>query len=308
MTVLIKEMDGIPDMECEVTIASELKVFRSLSDLVDHVPSFLYLDKNGISISYFVDKKEVKSTRNLEIFKREFQCKTFGDLYYIVNEQSGMPSIENYEKLLAIPSVVVNYKYLQDAVHHIIFNFSRKDLERFSELILELKGLLPGFSIAYLGENRGISRTLDIMKKVPGLSYSSMKLEYDPEKIGGIMAYRWIRKIRYNTPHSVTDAFYKFEDKIPRIDGLNVVSEKHNLAQLKTHGDEMLNTIDYLEPVIMECQKNEDGVMYFDSIVMTSFYNNYLKNVMADLKSLGEGNVEVRKAGPLGEFLGYSVD
>ena len=108
----------------------------------------------------------------------------------------------------------MNYKYLHDSVHHIIFNFSRKDLERFSELILELKGLLPGFSIAYLGENRGISRTLDIMKKVPGLSYSSMKLEYDPEKIGGIMRYKWIRKIRYNTPHSVTDAFYKFEDNM----------------------------------------------------------------------------------------------
>ena len=70
----------------------------------------------------------------------------------------------------------------------------------------------------------------------------------------------------------------------------------------------MPNKIDYLEPVIMECQKNEDGVMYFDSIVMTSFYNNYLKNVMADLKSLGEGTIEVRKAGPLGEFLGYQVD
>ena len=308
MSVLVKEMDGIPDMECEATIVSELKVFRSLSDLVDHVPSFLYIDKNGVSISYFIDKKEVKSARNLEIFKREFQCRSFGDLSYIVNEQAGMPSIQNYEKLLAIPSVVLNYKYLEDGVHHIIFNFSRKDLERFSELIMELKELLPGFSIAYLGENRGISRTLDIMKKVPGLSYSSMKLEYDPGKIGGIMKYKWIRKIRYNTPHSVTDAFYKFEDKIPKIEGLNVVSEKHNLAQLNTHGDEMLNKIDYLEPVIMECQKNEVGVMYFDSIVMTSFYNNYLKNVMADLKSIGEGNVEVRKAGPLGEFLGYSVD
>ena len=308
MRVLVKEMDGIPDMECEATIASELKIFRSLSDIVDHVPSFLYLDKNGISISYFIDKKEVKSARNLEIFKREFQCRSFGDLSYIVNEQAGMPSIQNYEKLLAIPSVVLNYKYLEDGVHHIIFNFSRKDLERFSELIMELKELLPGFSIAYLGENRGISRTLDIIKNVPGLSYSSMKLEYDPDKIGEIMKYKWIRKIRYNTPHSVTDAFYKFEDKIPKIEGLNVVSEKHNLAQLNTHGDEMLNKIDYLEPVIMECQKNEVGVMYFDSIVMTSFYNNYLKNVMADLKILGDANIEVRKAGPLGEFLGYQVD
>ena len=70
----------------------------------------------------------------------------------------------------------------------------------------------------------------------------------NPGKIGGIMKYKWIRKIRYNTPHSVTDAFYKFEDKIPKIEGLNVVSEKHNLAQLNTHGDEMFNKIDYLEP------------------------------------------------------------
>ena len=124
MRVLVKEMDGIPDMECEATIASELNIFRSLSDIVDHVPSFLYLDKNGISISYFIDKKEVKSARNLEIFKREFQCRSFGDLSYIVNEQAGMPSIQNYEKLLAIPSVVLNYKYLEDGVHHIIFNFS----------------------------------------------------------------------------------------------------------------------------------------------------------------------------------------
>ena len=308
MNVLVKEMDGIPDMECEATIASELKVFRSLSDLMDHIPSFLYLDKSGISISYFVDKKEVKSMRNLEIFNREFQCRTSGDLYYIVNKEVGMPSIENYERLLAIPSVVVNYKYLHDGVHHIIFNFARKDLERFSELILQLKENLPGFSIAYLGENRGISRTLDIMKNVPGLYYSSMKLEYDPKKLGGIMDYKWIRKIRYNTPHNVTDAFYKFEDKIPKIDGISVISEKHNLAQLKTHGDEMAVSIDYLEPVIMECQKNDDGVMYFDSIVMTSFYSNYLRNVMADVKALGMGNVEVRKAGPLGEFLGYSID
>lgn len=299
-------MDGIPEMECEATIVSELKIFKALSELADHIPSFIYKDEKGISISYFFEMKSVKSQRNLDLFSREFECRAYGDSYFIVSEEGTMPSIAIYGKLLSIPSVVVNYKYLKDGVHHIIFNFSKKDLENFSLFIMELKENTPGFSIVYLGENRGISRVLDIMKEVPSFYYSSMRIHLAPEEMQGIMKHKWVRRMRYNSPHVVTDAIYKFEDQIPEIEGINILSEKNKVAQLKTRGPKLRETIDYLEPVRMECQKNDGETMYFDAVVLSSFYGEYLKNVIDDARKLNISDVTIRKAGPLIDFLGFS--
>ncbi len=78
------------------------------------------------------------------------------------------------------------------------------------------------------------------------------------------------------------------------------------MAQLESRDRKLREKIDYLEPVRMECQKNDGETMYFDAVVLSSFYGEYLKNVIDDARKLNISDVTIRKAGPLVDFLGFS--
>lgn len=232
--------DPIGDMQCVLSVRSSIPFLVESRKFPMNFSEHLYFTDEEVG-EYINIPSTMKGDYEYNIFLKRMEVSEMGDLMVFRISSEEYPEMQIFRELVKIPSVVIDYKYVEGGNHKTIFSFHHSHALDVSRFIFKLRKTFGNGIPEYFGPNRGFSFILEKAGKAEKIvaGVLSMKAPMaESDQMRGLFASRWIRRARYTAGGSTNDFLYRVADP----EGINKkmfqrISGKENIYRATTASD-----------------------------------------------------------------------
>jgi hypothetical protein len=288
--LLIDKIDNRLDMECTINVKTSMRIFQFKTFEKSPVPVSLTIG-NGVVEDLFYLSDVNEEDRELQIFLRESKAVHSGNLWIFKMTNHDYESLSLYAELVAIPSVVINYKILMSRTHVINFRFDSSDLVKITEFLSKATDSFKNFEIVYLGKSKGVKSIFSDLNKILPLYYLSVRMHVPDSDMGLVSraSINWTREQKYKSTDNSYYAVYYFDEHVnepPEI--LTEINAEKNLYYRRSNSRIIIEYLhDFLAqsyPSFMEIQSLSGHYITIETVVSRGVVKQHLltmKNLVA---------------------------
>ncbi len=138
--------------ECTINVKTEMRMFQFKTFATTPVPASLTIGSGHVEDLFYIPDIS-RDDRDMQMFLKESGATRSGDLMvFRVNEFDFDPLLL-FEDLVAIPSVVINYKIFMAGTHIINFRFHSSNLDQVTNFMSRAFSTFKNFVIDNHGWN-----------------------------------------------------------------------------------------------------------------------------------------------------------
>ncbi|MCL4341590.1 MAG: hypothetical protein M1431_05820 [Candidatus Thermoplasmatota archaeon] len=287
--MLIDEINNRLDMECTINVKTNMRIFQFKTFEKSPIPVSLTIG-NGLVEDLFYLSDVNEDDRELQIFLRESKAVRSGNLWVFKLTNQDYESLTLFADLVAIPSVVINYKMIVSKTHVINFRFNSSDLVEVTRFLSKATDSFRNFEIVYLGESSGVRSIFNDLNKILPLYYLSVRVHVPDSDMALVSraSIKWTREQKYKSTDNSYYAVYYFDEPVSQPPGiLTEIDAGKGLYFRKSNSRIIIEYLhDFLAqsyPSFMEIQGLSDHYITIETVVTRGVVKQHLltmKNVV----------------------------
>lgn len=280
--LLIDEINNRLDMECTIKVKTSMRLFQFKTFEKSPIPVSLTIG-NGLVEDLFYLSDVNEDDRELQIFLRESKAVRSGDLWVFRMSNQDYDSLSLFAELVAIPSVVINYKMLVSRTHVISFRFDSSNLVEITSFLAKATDSFKNFEIVYLGKSSGVKSIFNELNKILPLYYLSVRMHVSDSDMDLVSraSINWTREQKYKSTDNSYYAVYYFDGPVNQPSGiLTEIDAGKGLYFRKSNSRIIIEYLhDFLAqsyPSFMEIQGLSDHYITIETIVSRGVVKQHL--------------------------------
>ncbi len=206
--------DPIGDMQCIFSVKSSIPFLVESKRFPVNFSEQIFFTEETVG-DYISIPASMQSDFEYSIFLKRMNVSEIGSQIVFKISSDEYPEMEIFRDLIKIPSVVIDYKYVEAGFHKTMFTFHHNHLLDVSRFMFKARRTLGNGMAEYLGPNRGfdfvLQKALKADKVVAGI-ISLEAPENESEEIGRLFACPWTRRLRYSNGLSSDDFIYRIDE------------------------------------------------------------------------------------------------
>lgn len=203
--------DPIGDMQCVFSVKSSIPFLVESRKFSRNFSEHLFFTEKEVG-EYINIPSTLKGDQGYNIFLKRMQVSEMGSLTVFKISSEEYPEMEVFRELLKIPSVVIDYKYIEGGYHKTIFTFHHSQMNEVSRFIFNARRILGNGLPQYLGPNRGLNYVLENAvkaEKVLRVVFSMKAPIADSDQTKALYSAKWARRLRYTDGHFKNESLYR---------------------------------------------------------------------------------------------------
>ena len=292
--LLIDRIDRFLDMECTINVKTEMRMFQFKTFATTPVPASLTIGTGHVEDLFYIPDIS-RDDRDMQMFLKESGATRSGDLMvFRVNEFDFDPLLL-FEDLVAIPSVVINYKIFMAGTHIINFRFHSSNLDQVTNFMSRAFSAFKNFEITFFGKTKGVRNIFAELNRILPLYYLSLTVHVPDTDIELVSraSIKWIREQKYKSKDGDYSAVYYFDGPVKKDPGLlTVIDEEHGIycrkSQSRIISQYMADFISQSYPSFLEIQSLSENQITIETIVSSGVVSQHLltlKNLVAKFQN-----------------------
>ena len=175
--MLIRDIDKKLDMRLVLKVRQSTELFHATSELGLKLPSYVYgVDGTAWISTYF--PKNIKGN-SVNLLLNKFNAVEKEDAYVVDSRINNVKDLAVVNKLMDLPSFVINRADISRGFLNIYSRFHSSDLENVSDLLAEYTSDLENSRVEWMGPSPGIMRTMDLINSEYPVSLVTYEFRLD---------------------------------------------------------------------------------------------------------------------------------
>ena len=302
--LLIDKIDKNLDMECTINVKTTMRLFQFKTFEKSPIPVSLTIG-NGIVEDLFYLSDVNEDDRELQMFLRESKAVRSGNLWLFKLSNQDYEPLELFAELVAIPSVVINYKMFMSRVHILNFRFDSSDMVQITKFLAKATDYFKNFEIVYLGKSSGVKSIFSELNKILPLYYLSVSLHVPDSDMGLVSraSIRWTREQKYKSTDDSYHAVYYFDGPVNLTPGLlTEIDPEKGLYFRKSNSRIIIEYLhDFLSqsyPSFMEVQSFSDHQITIETVVSRGVVKQHLLTMKKLIEKFPGWVIEINSVVP----------
>ena len=175
--MLIREIDKKLDMRLVLKVRQSTELFHATSELGLKLPTYIYGVDGTAWISTYFPKNIKGNSVNLLLSK--FNAVEKEESYVVDSRINNVKDLAVINKLMDLPSFVINRADISRGFLNIYSRFHSSDLEKVSDLLAEYTSDLENSRVEWMGPSPGIMRTMDLINSEYPVSLVTYEFRLD---------------------------------------------------------------------------------------------------------------------------------
>ncbi len=208
------DLDPIGDMQCVFSVKSSIPFLVDSRKFPISFSEHLYFTENGVE-EYINVPSYLKNDNEYNIFIKRMQVSEVGSNMVFKLSSDDYPEMETLRDLIKIPSVIIDYKYVEGGYHKIIFTFHHSHIQEVSKFIFDARKKFKFGVPEYFGPNRGINYVLEKAQTSGSIIAGAITLnspKKESEFMKELFSTKWVRRARYTDGSNRCDYLYRIPD------------------------------------------------------------------------------------------------
>jgi hypothetical protein len=175
--MLIRDIDKKLDMRLVLKVRQSTELFRATSELGMKLPAYVYgVDGTAWISTYF--PKNIKGN-SVSLLLNKFNALEKDESYVVDSRINNVEDLAVINKLMDLPSFVINRADISRGFLNIYSRFHSSDLEKVSDLLAEYTSDLENSRVEWMGPSPGIMRIMDLINSEYPVSIVTYEFSLD---------------------------------------------------------------------------------------------------------------------------------
>lgn len=299
--MLLREIDPIGDMQGVVSVVSDIPALQLSRKFNFKFSEHMYFTKDEVAEYLYVPISMKKDFETM-LFLNEIKAIEEGELLVAKISSKEYPEMEEFRKLVEIPSVVIDYKLLDKGLHRTYFSFHHSHLREVSEFFFNAKRRIENLMLEYIGASRGLAWLIEAALSTEPLYHVEASLDVPRTEIsrtGQIFNRNWIRRPRYTSGDEEADALYRIRDGdhsrmspiFQTISQEDAIYRAQGGSALSRYYSKTL--VENFDPLICQYQRHENGTLLMGGVVSKSYFKTILGILSETSERFPEWNIKL---------------
>jgi len=243
--VLVKDIDSKLDMRLVLKLRQDNEFFNSSSQIDTKLPIYIFrAEDNSTWMSIYFPK--VEKNPKISLIIKKFNAVEKEESYVIDSRINNVKDLAIIDKLMNLPSLVINRSDMKGGYMYVYARFHNSDLVRVSDLLSEYVSDRDNSRLEWLGPSPGIMKIADMVHSdysIALVTYSVKvdkrnKVLYALSNDSGIIAEVKSNRSKDHGFSVILYSDHSLEGKIPGLipisikDGIYEIGIKHNFLDL----------------------------------------------------------------------------
>lgn len=299
--MLLSEIDPIGDMQGVISLVSDIPALQLSRKFNFKFSEHMYFTKDEVAEYLYVPISMRKDFETM-LFLNEIKAVEEEGLLIAKISSRDYPEMDEFRKLIEIPSVVIDYKLLDKGVHRTYFSFHHSHLREVSEFLFNARKRIENLMLDYIGASRGLAWLIEAAVSTEPLYHVEASLDVPKTEISRadqVFNGNWIRRPRYTSGDEEADALYRMRD-----DGHSGVSAifqtiSQDDAIYRARGGSALSRyysktlVENFDPLICQYQRYENGTLLMGGVVSKSYFKTILGILSETSERFPEWNIKL---------------
>ncbi len=301
-----EDTDPVGDMQCVFAVKSSIPFLVESRKFPFSFSEHMYFTDKAVG-EYINVPSYLKKDYEYSIFLKRMQVSEMGDLSVFKITSDEYPEMEIFRELIRIPSVAIDYKYIEGGYHKTVFTFHHTHAMEVSRFIFNARKALGNGIPEYFGSNRGLNYTLEKASKAERLVSGVVSVKppvSDSDQMKALFATRWIRRLRYTTWENSNDFLYRVDDSA-KLSGeiFKSVSEKEKIytattaSKISVFYSKMLS--EHYNPMFYQYHEFDGTLLRICGIISESYGRTFLGIVSDTVKNFPKYDIRVAYLSPI---------
>ena len=301
-----EDTDPVGDMQCVLAVKSSIPFLVESRKFPFNFSEHLYFTDKVVG-EYINVPSNLKKDYEYSIFLKRMQVSEMGDITVFKITSEEYPEMEIFRKLISIPSVVIDYKYIEKGYHKTVFTFHHSHVQEVSRFFFNARRTLGNGIREYFGPNRGPNFTLEKASKAEGFFscvISARPETADSDRMKALFATKWKRRLRYISWDSTNNYLYRIADP-SQISGetFKPVSVEDRIYGGSTVSDVSLfysrRLYEHYNPMFFQYHEFDGALLRICGIVSESYERTLLQIVHEAVRKFPEYGIKVTNWSPI---------
>lgn len=238
--MLVKDIDKRLDMRPILKLRQDTELFSSTKGISQKLPVYIYgKDDTSWMATYF---SKTGPNSKMEILFKKFDAIELENAYVIDSRINNVKDLNIINKLMEVPSFVINRSDISEGFLNIYARFHSSRLGEISNLLAHYTADFQNSRISWLGPSNGIIAITEIINSEYPISLVSYRVPIGDEDsaIRDIICEPGILAEARNNLHAdnnISAVLYSDQDISGKYDGVKTVSSKDGIYQIEIRNE-----------------------------------------------------------------------
>ena len=283
-----EDPDPIGDMQCLFSVKSSIPFLVESKKFPVNFSEHIYFTEEAVG-DYINIPSSLKEDFEYNIFLKRMKVSEMGSQTVFKISSDEYPEMVIFRDLVKIPSVAIDYKFIEGGYHKTILTFHHTHLTDVSRFMFKARKTLGNGIPEYLGPNRGFNFVLEKALKAERVvaCIISMKAPVSESKeMNHIFSSKWTRRLRYSNSNLNNDFLYRINTAVTSDNNIfEVISRKDGIYRATTASEVSLFysklLFEHYNPMFYQYHEYDGNTLRICGAVSQS-YERTLLNVVSD--------------------------
>ncbi len=208
-----EDPDPIGDMQCLFSVKSTIPFLVESKKFPVNFTERIYFTEEAVG-DYINIPSSLKVDFEYNIFLKRMRVSEMGSQTVFKISSDEYPEMEIFRDLVKIPSVAIDYKFIEGGYHKTIFTFHHTHMTDVSRFMFKARKALGNGLPEYLGPNRGINFVMQKALKAESVMAFVISLKApasESEEIDLLFSSKWTRRLRCSNSDLNNDFLYRID-------------------------------------------------------------------------------------------------
>ncbi len=206
--------DPIGDMQCIFAVKSNIPFLVESRKFPISFSEHLFYTDDEVG-EYINVPAFLKKDYEYGIFIKKMQVSEIGSNMVFKISSQDYPEMETLRELIKIPSVAIDYKYIEGGYHKTMFTFHHSHMKEVTKFIFNARRSFGYGFPEYIGPNRGLRFVIEKAQTSGNIVASSLTINpprNESEKMKELFSTNWVRRARYTSKSRTDDFIFRIQD------------------------------------------------------------------------------------------------